>query len=62
MSDSGGKATKGVPANQTESGMTDSSGHSTLGHRANKLSPTSGAPVTAKGDTLRKARTHPPTR
>jgi hypothetical protein len=40
--------------NQTQSGMTDSAGHSTLGHRANKLSPTSNAPVTAKGDTLKK--------
>lgn len=40
--------------NQTQSGMTDSSGNSTLGPNATKLSPTSGAAVTAKGDTLKK--------
>jgi len=39
--------------NQTQSGVTDSSGHSTLGKKVGKLSPTSGAAVTAKGDTLK---------
>jgi hypothetical protein len=41
--------------NQSQSGMTDSSGKSTLGPNATKTSPTSGAPVTAKGDTLKKS-------
>jgi hypothetical protein len=40
--------------NQTQSGVTDSTGHSTLGKNVKKLSPTSGAAVTAKGDTLKK--------
>jgi hypothetical protein len=54
MGDSGAKSAKGKPANQTESGVTDSTGHSTLGKKVTKLSPTSGTPVTAKGDTLSK--------
>jgi hypothetical protein len=41
--------------NQSQSGMTDSSGKSTLGPNATSTSPTSGSPVTAKGDTLKKA-------
>jgi hypothetical protein len=40
--------------NQSQSGMTDSSGKSTLGPNATKTSPTQDAPVTAKGDTLKK--------
>jgi hypothetical protein len=43
--------------NQSQSGMTDSSGKSTLGPNTNQMSPTSGSPVTAKGDTLKKADT-----
>lgn len=39
-------------ANQTESGMTDSSGQSTLGADAEKTRPDQGQPVTAKGDTV----------
>lgn len=39
-------------ANQTESGMTDSSGQSTLGPDAEKIRPDQGQPVTAKGDTV----------
>ncbi len=40
--------------NQTQSGMTDANGHSTLGKKVDKLSPTSGAAITAKGDTLKR--------
>jgi hypothetical protein len=39
-------------ANQTESGMTDSSGQSTLGPEADKTRPDQGQPVTSKGDTV----------
>ena len=39
-------------ANQTESGMTDSSGQSTLGTEAEKTRPDQGQPVTSKGDTV----------
>ena len=39
-------------ANQTESGVTDSSGESTLGSGVEQTSPDQGQPVTAKGDTL----------
>lgn len=39
-------------ANQTESGMTDSSGQSTLGTDAEETRPDQGQPVTAKGDTV----------
>jgi hypothetical protein len=38
--------------NQTESGMTDSSGHSTIGPETEKARPDQGQPVTSKGDTL----------
>ena len=38
--------------NQTESGMTDSSGQSTLGPEAEKTRSDQGQPVTSKGDTL----------
>ena len=38
--------------NQTESGMTDSSGQSTLGAGAEKTRPDQGQPVTSKGDTI----------
>ena len=38
--------------NQTESGMTDSSGQSTLGPEAEKTRPDQGQPVTSKGDTV----------
>ncbi len=38
--------------NQTEAGMTDSSGQSTLGPEAEKTRPDQGQPVTSKGDTL----------
>ena len=39
-------------ANQTESGMTDSSGQSTLGPGAEQTRPDQGEPVTSKGDTI----------
>ena len=39
-------------ANQTESGMTDSSGQSTLGTDAERTRPDQGQPVTSKGDTI----------
>jgi len=38
--------------NQTESGMTDSSGRSTLGKKVEKTRPDQGQPVTSKGDTI----------
>lgn len=38
--------------NQTESGVTDSSGQSTLGPDATKTRPDQGQPVTSKGDTV----------
>lgn len=37
---------------QTQSGVTDSSGQSTLGSGAEQTRPDQGQPVTAKGDTL----------
>jgi hypothetical protein len=39
-------------ANQTKSGVTDSSGKSTLGPGATKTRPDQGQPVTSKGDTI----------
>ena len=39
-------------ANQTESGVTDSSGESTLGTGVEQTRPDQGQPVTAKGDTV----------
>ena len=44
--------TDSANVNQTESGMTDSSGHSTIGPGAEKARPDQGQPVTSKGDTL----------
>ena len=41
-----------VIGNQTESGMTDSSGQSTLGPGAEKTRPDQSQPVTSKGDTI----------
>ena len=41
--------------NQTESGVTDSSGQSTLGKGVEKTRPDQGQPVTSKGDTLNKS-------
>jgi hypothetical protein len=41
-------------ANQTKSGVTDSSGKSTLGPNATKTRPDQGQPVTSKGDTINK--------
>lgn len=41
-----------VRGNQTESGMIDSSGQSTLGPGAEKTRPDQGQPVTSKGDTI----------
>jgi hypothetical protein len=40
--------------NQTESGMTDSTGQSTLGKGAERTRPDQGQPVTSKGDTINK--------
>jgi hypothetical protein len=50
--DSSGVATDSATANQTESGVTDSSGRSTLGPGAEKTRPDQGQPVTSKGDTV----------
>jgi hypothetical protein len=44
--------TDSARTNQTESGMTDSSGRSTLGTGAEKTRPDQGQPVTSKGDTV----------
>lgn len=44
---------KPVCKNQTQSGMTDSTGKSTMGQGVQKTSPDANAPVTAKGDTLK---------
>jgi hypothetical protein len=44
--------TDSAKINQTESGMTDSSGRSTLGPGAEKTRPDQGQPVTSKGDTV----------
>jgi hypothetical protein len=41
--------------NQTESGVTDSSGQSTLGTGVEKTRPDQGQPVTSKGDTINPA-------
>ena len=41
-----------VAANQTESGVTDSSGQSTLGPEVEKTRPDQGQPVNSKGDTV----------
>jgi hypothetical protein len=44
--------TDSAKVNQTESGMTDSTGQSTLGSGAEKTRPDQGQPVTSKGDTI----------
>ncbi len=41
--------------NQTESGVVDSSGQSTLGPEVEKTRPDQGEPVTSKGDTINTA-------
>jgi hypothetical protein len=46
--------------NQSQSGVVDSSGKSTLGSKIKKTTPTQGQPVTAKGDTLRKGNSSVP--
>jgi hypothetical protein len=50
--DTSGAATDSATANQTESGVTDSSGRSTLGPGVGKTRPDQGQPVTSKGDTV----------
>ena len=44
--------TDSAKVHQTESGMTDSSGRSTLGSGAEKTRPDQGQPITSKGDTI----------
>ncbi len=46
------RITDSASTNQTEAGMTDSSGQSTLGPEAEKTRPDQGQPVTSKGDTI----------
>jgi hypothetical protein len=41
--------------NQTESGVTDSSGQSTLGKGVQRTRPDQGQPVTSKGDTINQS-------
>lgn len=41
--------------NQTESGVTDSTGESTLGKGVEKTRPDQGQPVTSKGDTINQS-------
>jgi hypothetical protein len=50
--DSSTAASTDSTSNQTESGVTDSSGRSTLGKGVEKTRPDQGQPVTAKGDTV----------
>jgi hypothetical protein len=50
--DTAAVATDSAAANQTESGVTDSSGRSTLGPGVEKTRPDQGQPVTSKGDTI----------
>ena len=52
---SAARITDSAKVNQTESGMTDSTGQSTLGPGAEKTRPDQGQPVTSKGDTLNPA-------
>lgn len=52
---SSGDVASDTTKNQTQSGMTSASGHSTMGPQMTKLRPTQGQPVMAKGDTLRRA-------
>jgi len=47
-----GAAPSANEPNQTESGMTDSSGQSTLGKGVEKTRPDQSQPVTSKGDTI----------
>jgi hypothetical protein len=49
---SAARTTGSAETNQTESGMTDSTGQSTLGPEAEKTRPDQGQPVTSKGDTV----------
>ena len=46
-------AARDTTLNQTQSGMTDSSGASTLGDSVTKTRPDQGQPVTSKGDTIK---------
>ena len=48
----GAAVSDSAAANQTESGVTDSSGQSTLGSGVEQTRPDQGQPVTAKGDTV----------
>jgi hypothetical protein len=48
----GATARSDTTTDQTQSGVTDSSGRSTLGKDAQKTRPDQGQPVTAKGDTI----------
>jgi hypothetical protein len=50
--DTSAQTSASTDANQTESGMTDSTGQSTLGPGAEKTRPDQGQPVTSKGDTV----------
>lgn len=50
----GGDTSASGVQNQSQSGVTNSNGSSTLGPNVTKTSPTQGAAVTAKGDTLKK--------
>ena len=49
---SNGSVADSTTTNQSQSGVVDSSGKSTLGPKIKKTTPTQGQPVTAKGDTL----------
>ena len=50
--DSTGAAQSDTARDQTQSGVTDSSGKSTLGKGVEKTRPDQGQPVTSKGDTI----------
>lgn len=53
--DSTAQISDSAKANQTKSGVTDTSGTSTLGPGVTKTRPDQGQPVTSKGDTVNQA-------
>lgn len=54
---SNGSVTGKRVGNQDQSGVVNNKGKSTLGSKVKQTTPTEGQPVTAKGDTLRNAKT-----
>jgi hypothetical protein len=50
-----GEVSSDTTKNQSQSGVVNQQGQSTLGRNIKKTTPTEGQPVTSKGDTLRRA-------